>query len=146
MPLHLEIVTAERMVYTDEVDMVIAPAWDGEVGILPHHAPLLTALQVGELRVKKGGTEQSLVIAGGFLEVSNGRVTILADAAEHAEEIDLARAEEARKRAADSLANRTNIESDLASQAAMRRATIRLRVASRHRRGGINAPSPESGA
>ena len=58
------------MVYEDDVDMVIAPAWDGEVGILPHHAPLLTTLQVGELRVKKGGVEQSLVIAGGFMEVS----------------------------------------------------------------------------
>lgn len=146
MPLHLEIVTAEKMVYQDDVDMVIAPAADGEVGILPHHAPLLTTLQVGELRVKKGGSEQSLLIAGGFMEVSNGRVTVLADAAEHAEDIDVQRAEEARRRAQDSLANRTNVESELAAQAAMRRATVRIRIARSRRGGNVNSPSPESRA
>ena len=146
MPLHLEIVTAEKMVYQDDVDMVIAPAADGEVGILPHHAPLLTTLQVGELRVKKGGSEQSLLIAGGFMEVSNGRVTVLADAAEHAEDIDVQRAEEARRRAQDSLANRSNVESELVAQAAMRRATVRIRIARSRRGGNINSPSPESRA
>ncbi|MDQ2807654.1 MAG: F0F1 ATP synthase subunit epsilon [Chloroflexota bacterium] len=146
MPLHLEIVTAEKLVYQDDVDMVIAPAADGEVGILPHHAPLLTALQVGELRVKKGGSEESLLIAGGFMEVSNGRVTVLADAAERAEEIDVQRAEESRRRAQESLANRTNVESELAAQAAMRRATVRIRIARSRRGGNVNAPSPESRA
>ncbi len=146
MPLHLEIVTAEKMVYQDDVDMVIAPAADGEVGILPHHAPLLTTLQVGELRVKKGGSEQSLLIAGGFMEVSNGRVTVLADAAEHAEDIDVQRAEEARRRAQESLANRSSGESELAAQAAMRRATVRIRIARSRRGGNVNAPSPESRA
>ena len=146
MPLHLEIVTAEKLVYQDDVDMVIAPAADGEVGILPHHAPLLTTLQVGELRVKKGGSEQSLLIAGGFMEVSNGRVTVLADAAEHAEDIDVQRAEEARRRAQESLANRSNVESELAAQAAMRRATVRIRIARSRRGGNINSPSPESRA
>ncbi len=146
MPLHLEIVTAEKMVYQDDVDMVIAPAWDGEVGILPHHAALLTILQVGELRVKKGGSEQSLVIAGGFMEVSNGRVTVLADAAEHAEDIDVQRAEEARRRAQDSLTNRANVESELAAQAAMRRATVRIRIARSRHGGNVNAPSAESRA
>src|SRR3954447_1078689 len=106
MPLHLEIVTAERVVYQDDVDMVIAPAWNGTVGILPHHAPLLTTLQIGELLVRKGGAEQALVIAGGFLEVNADRVTVLADSAEHAEEMDAQRAEEARRRAQESLANR----------------------------------------
>jgi len=147
MPLHLEIVTAEKMVYQDDVDMVIAPAADGEVGILPHHAPLLTTLQVGELRVKKGGSEQSLLIAGGFMEVSNGRVTVLADAAEHAEDIDVQRAEEARRRAQESLANRSSDgESELAAQAAMRRATVRIRIARSRRGGNVNSPSPESRA
>ncbi|MDQ3931013.1 MAG: ATP synthase F1 subunit epsilon, partial [Chloroflexota bacterium] len=80
MPLQLEIVTAERVVFTDDnIDMVIAPSVDGEVGILPHHSPLLTILQIGELRVKKGADEQSIVVAGGFMEVLNGKVTILAD-------------------------------------------------------------------
>lgn len=143
MPLHLEIVTAERVVYQDDVDMVIAPAWDGTVGILPHHAPFLTTLQIGELVVRKAGAEQVLVIAGGFLEVSANNVTILADAAEHAEEIDVQRAEEARRRAQESLANRATTESDASAYAAMRRATIRLRVA-RGRR--LRNQPPESGA
>ncbi|MGI8587918.1 MAG: F0F1 ATP synthase subunit epsilon [Chloroflexia bacterium] len=129
MPLRLQVVTAERMVYEDDVDMVIAPAWDGLIGILPHHVALLTVLQVGELVVKKGGSEQSLVIDGGFLEVSADRVTVLADAAEHAEEIDIQHAEEARRRAQQLLAAGTGGEPDAAAQMAMRRAVVRLRVA-----------------
>jgi len=140
MPLHLEIVTAERVVYQDDVDMVIAPAWNGTVGILPHHAPLLTTLQIGELLVRKGGAEQALVIAGGFLEVNANRVTILADFAEHAEEIDVQRAEEARRRAQESLTNRgSSSEGDIEARAALRRASFQLRVA-RNRRS--NAPPP----
>ncbi len=135
MPLTLEIVTAERLVFSDDnVDMVVAPSVDGEVGILPHHAPLLTLLQIGELRVKKGTDEQSIVIAGGFLEVLNNRVTILADVAERAEEIDAAAAEDARRRAQDALATR-GATSDLANaEAAMRLASLRLRVGQRRRR------------
>ncbi len=135
MPLTLEIVTAERLVFSDDnVDMVVAPSVDGEVGILPHHAPLLTLLQIGELRVKKGADEQSIVIAGGFLEVLNNRVTVLADVAERAEEIDAAAAEDARRRAQDALANR-GAAADLASaEAAMRLASLRLRVGQRRRR------------
>ncbi|MDQ3706100.1 MAG: F0F1 ATP synthase subunit epsilon [Chloroflexota bacterium] len=135
MPLTLEIVTAERLVFSDDnVDMVVAPSVEGEVGILPHHAPLLTLLQIGELRVKKGADEQSIVIAGGFLEVLNNRVTILADVAERAEEIDAAAAEDARRRAQDALANR-GATADLANaEAAMRLASLRLRVGQRRRR------------
>ncbi|HEX8219022.1 MAG TPA: F0F1 ATP synthase subunit epsilon [Chloroflexia bacterium] len=135
MPLTLEIVTAERLVYSDDnVDMVVAPSVDGEVGILPHHAPLLTLLQIGELRVTKGSDEQSIVIAGGFLEVLNNKVTVLADVAERAEEIDAAAAEDARRRAQDALANR-GATADLASaEAAMRLASLRLRVGQRRRR------------
>src|SRR3982751_6210779 len=107
MPLRLEIVTAERVVFEDDnVDMVIAPSVDGQVGIPPRHAPLLTVLQVGELRVCKGNDEQSIVVAGGFMEVLNNKVTILADAAERSEEIDVASAEEARHRAEATLANK----------------------------------------
>ena len=135
MPLTLEIVTAERLVFSDDnVDMVVAPSVDGEVGILPHHAPLLTLLQIGELRVTKGADEQSIVIAGGFLEVLNNRVTVLADVAERAEEIDAAAAEDARRRAQDALANR-GATADLANaEAAMRLASLRLRVGQRRRR------------
>jgi len=84
------VVTAERLVYSDDVDVVVAPGVDGELAVLPHHAPLMTMLQPGELRVRKGDEEVLLVVTGGFLEVRPDRVTVLADAAERAEEIDAA--------------------------------------------------------
>jgi F-type H+-transporting ATPase subunit epsilon len=136
MPLTLEIITAERVVLQDDnVDMVVAPSVDGEVGILPNHAPLLTVLEIGELRVKKGADEQSIVVAGGFLEVLEDKVTILADVAERQEEIDVASAEEARTRAQTALTTRDQDTADLAAaQAAMRLAALRLRVGTRGRR------------
>ena len=103
MPIRLEIVTPERAVLTDDVDMVIAPASEGYVGILPHHAPLLTTLGPGELRIKKGGVETSLAVFGGFMDVRPDRVVVLTEAAEHAEEIDESRAEAARARARETL-------------------------------------------
>lgn len=134
MALSLEIVTAERVVLTDDnIDMVIAPSVDGEVGILPHHVPLLTILQIGELRVRKGADEQSIVVAGGFMEVLHDKVTVLADAAERSEEINIAAAEEARTRAEQDMANRGNVDT-AASEAAMRFATLRIRVGNRRRR------------
>ena len=135
MPLRLEMVTAERVVLEEDVDMVIAPAVDGQVGILPHHAPLLTILRLGELRVRRGGTEQELIVTGGFMEVLNDKVTILADAAERIEEIDVAGAEEARRRAADALANRQAGVDTAAAELAMRRAVVRLSIARRRRVG-----------
>jgi F-type H+-transporting ATPase subunit epsilon len=136
MPLTLEIVTAERQVLVDDnVDMVVAPSIEGEVGILPNHAPMLTLLQTGELRIKKGADEQSIIVSGGFLEVLENRVTVLADVAERSEEIDVAAAEEARTRAQSALTNRDRDGADLeAAQAAMRLAALRLRVGSRSRR------------
>ena len=104
--LKLDIVTAERVVYSAEVDEVIAPGVEGQLGILPHHAPLMTTLQAGELRVKKGGAEDIMAISGGFLEVRPDRVIVLADAAERAEEIDVARAEAAKQRAEERLRDR----------------------------------------
>jgi len=145
MPLRLELVTAERVVLEEDADMVIAPAADGQVGILPHHAPLLTTLRPGELRVRRGGVEQELVVTGGFMEVLNDKVTILADAAERVEEIDLARAEEARQRAAEALANRQAGGDTAAAELAMRRAVVRLSVARRRRRVG-GSPDRGSGA
>ncbi|HET9494573.1 MAG TPA: F0F1 ATP synthase subunit epsilon [Chloroflexia bacterium] len=135
MPLTLEIVTAERQVLAeDDVDMVVAPAIDGEVGILPHHAPLITVLQIGELRLKKGSDEQSIIIAGGFLEVLNDKVTILADVAERVEEIDVAAAEQARSRAEETLRNREQLGDSAGAEAALRLATLRLRVGTRRKR------------
>lgn len=101
MPIHLEIVTAERVVLSDDVDMINAPTRDGRVGILPRHAPLLTILEPGELDIIKGGERTPFAISGGFMEVLPTRVTILADTVERADEIDEARAEEARRLAAE---------------------------------------------
>ncbi|MFC1864528.1 F0F1 ATP synthase subunit epsilon [Chloroflexota bacterium] len=133
-PVKLDIVTAERLVYSEEVDIVIAPGIEGQLGILPHHAPLMTILQVGELQVMKGGEEFSMAISGGFLEVRPDRVIVLADAAERADEIDLARAEEAKRRAQQLLSHVTS-EVDVArAEAALRRSLIRLKVGERRRR------------
>ncbi|MEA2639527.1 MAG: F-type H+-transporting ATPase subunit epsilon [Chloroflexota bacterium] len=136
MPLHIEIVTAERQVLADEVDMVIAPATEGTIGILPHHAPLLTALYPGMMVLKKDGTEEVLAIGGGFLQVSHDRVLVLADAAERAEELDEARAQEARARAEAALrdAPRSNALEAAEARAALRRSLVRLNVAQRRRR------------
>ena len=132
--IRLDIVTAERVVYSEEVDVVIAPGVVGQLGILPHHTPLMTTLEVGELVVRKGGEEFSLVISGGFLEVRPDRVIVLADAAERAEEIDLARAEEAKRRAEDWLGRPTpDINVDQA-EAALRRSLMRLKVGEKRRR------------
>ncbi len=128
-PLRLEIVTAERQIFAEDVDMVIAPGIEGELGILPHHAPLLTPLKPGELRIKKSGEEILMAVTGGFLEVLPDRVTILADAAERAEEIDLARAEAARQRAQQRVAGQAVEIDRTRAMAAMARATARLRVA-----------------
>lgn len=134
--LRVEIITAERVVLREEVDMVVAPGIEGQLGILPHHAPLLTTLAVGELRLKKGDEEISLAITGGFLEVQPDRVVILADAAERAEEIDLARAEMAKKRAEERLVRRT-AEVDMArAEVALRHSLIRLKIAEKRRRKG----------
>jgi F-type H+-transporting ATPase subunit epsilon len=137
MPIRLEVVTPERAVLTDDVDMVIAPASEGYVGILPHHAPLLTTLGPGELRVKKGGAESSLAIFGGFMDVRPDRVVILTDAAEHAEDIDAARAEAARTRARQALESGTTGAEEARARASLERAMVRLRVSERRRRRSV---------
>ncbi|MFC1977978.1 F0F1 ATP synthase subunit epsilon [Chloroflexota bacterium] len=134
MSIKLDIVTAERAVFSEEVDVVVAPGVQGQLGILPHHTPLMTTLQAGELRVRKGGEEFSLVISGGFLEVRPDRIIVLADAAERAEEIDLARAEEAKRRAQEYL-GRPTPEIDVArAEASLRRSMARLKVGEKRRR------------
>jgi len=133
--IRLDIVTAERVVYSDDVDVVIAPGVEGQLGILPHHAPLMTTLQPGELRVRKGGEESSLAISGGFLEVRPDRIIVLADAAERAEEIDIARAEEAKRRAEQRLADRHALGLDEhRAEAALRRSLCRLQVVQKRRK------------
>jgi F-type H+-transporting ATPase subunit epsilon len=132
--IRFEIVTAERVIYSDDVDIVIAPGIEGQMAILPSHAPLLTMLQPGELVVRKEGEETAIFVSGGFLEVMQNRVTILADTAERAEEIDIERAEEAKRRAEERLKEHLP-EMDLArAEIALRRALTRIKVAERRRR------------
>ena len=135
MPLHLEVITPERKVYEDDVDMVIAPGSEGYLGILPHHAPLLTALGPGEFRVKKGAGEEVLAVFGGFMDVRGDRVTVLTEAAEHVEEIDVQRAQQARERAQAALqAGPMSAADEQRARAALQRALVRMRVSERRRR------------
>jgi F-type H+-transporting ATPase subunit epsilon len=132
--IRLEIVTAEGVVFSDDVDLVVAPGIEGQLGILPHHTPLMTMLQPGELRVRKDGEEFYLVISGGFLEVRPDRVIVLADACERAEEIDVARAEEAKSRAEERLKEHASDLDVARAEAALRRAVTRLEVVQRRRK------------
>jgi F-type H+-transporting ATPase subunit epsilon len=134
VPIKIDVVTAEKMVYSDQVDMVIAPGSEGELGILPHHTPLMTMLKPGELLLKKGTEEVSLAVSGGFLEIRPDRVIVLADAAERAEEIDAARAEAARKRAEESLAHITSEVDRARTEAALLRAITRLHIVEKRKR------------
>ena len=136
MPIHLEVITPERRVYEDDVDMVIAPGSEGYLGILPHHAPLLTSLGPGEFRVKKGGVEEVLAVFGGFMDVRPDRVIVLTDAAEPAEEIDTARAQAARNRAQEALAQAATLSAadEARARTELQRALVRLRVSERRRR------------
>ena len=132
--IKLEIITAERQVYSDDVNTVVAPGVEGELGILPHHAPLITMLKPGEVLIRKDSEETYLFVSGGFLEVRPDKIIILADASERCEEIDVERAEAAKHRAEESLKTRVP-EVDVAqTQAALLRALLRLRIAERRRR------------
>jgi len=132
--LRLEIVTAERTVFADDVSEVVAWGVEGQLGILPHHAPLMTMLQPGDLLIKKDDEEHYLAISGGFLEVRPDKVIILADACERAEEIDVERAEAARHRAEEILKTRPPEMDTAAAEAALRRSLARIKVAERRRR------------
>jgi len=127
--LHVEVVTAERKLYSGEATLVSAPGSDGRLGVLPRHAAMLALLKEGELRIELNDAEEPIFVSGGFLEVSDNRVIVLADTAEHAEEIDEARAQEARRRAEESLANADSDTDRAALQAALARAMTRIRVA-----------------
>jgi F-type H+-transporting ATPase subunit epsilon len=129
MPIQLEIVTAERVVYSDEVDLVSAPTRDGRVGILPRHAPLLTVLEPGELDIVKDGQRTPFAVSGGFMEVLPTRVTILADTVERADEIDLERAERARALAEERMQLAQTERDQLIAEAKLRKELARMRVA-----------------
>ena len=142
MPMILEIITAERQVFSDEVDMVVAPGIDGQLGILPRHAPLMTMLKPGALTVRKAGEEDMYVaVSGGFMEVLGNRVSILADACERSDEIDEERAQQAVQRAQERLANRSEDMELERAMASLKRAQVRVDLVRRRRpRGGQPPP------
>jgi F-type H+-transporting ATPase subunit epsilon len=136
MPIRVEIVTQERMVFEDDVDAVNLPGSEGRLGILPNHAPLLTTLDFGEVIVRKGGEEQYFAVGGGFAEVQPEKVIVLADSAERADEIDIERAQAARERAEQLMKEGVPDDPDRYAQirASLQRAQIRIDVARRRRR------------
>jgi F-type H+-transporting ATPase subunit epsilon len=135
MPLTVEIVTVERKVLEESgIDEVIAPGIEGQLAVLPQHAAFMTMLAPGELILKKGTEEIPFAVTGGFFEVLKDKVIVLADAAERADEIDVARAEEARERARLAIERRETTEDLAMAAAALQRAMIRLRVAENRRR------------
>jgi F-type H+-transporting ATPase subunit epsilon len=137
MTIRCEIVSQDRTVFQDDVDIVILPGVAGEMGILPHHAPVLTILKYGVIKIRKGGKEELFAVAGGMAEVQPTIITILADAAENIEDIDVTRAKAAKKRAEDALANiKPDEDQDayLKMEAALRRSNLRLDVARRYRK------------
>ncbi len=137
MPLLLEIVTPERLAYRDEVDLVLVPGSDGVLGILPHHAPLVSTLGVGELRIRKGGVEETFAIVGGFVQVRPDKVVVMAETADLASEIDLEKAQEARREAERALETGYHEGADLAAaRASLQQALLRVRVAERRHREG----------
>ena len=133
MPTHLQIIALDRIAYEDDVDIVVLPGEEGQLGVLPRHARIVTLLQPGEVLTRKSGEETSLAISGGFAQIGPESVTILSDAAEYAEDIDMSRAEEARRRAQERIVeSRGAPELDMArAEAALLRSLTRIRVAER---------------
>lgn len=142
MPLQLEIVTPERLAYSDTVDSVVLPGSEGEMGVLPHHAPLLATLGIGELRIRKGGTEEAFAIIGGFVQVRPDKVVVMAETADMASEIDVEKAQEARREAERALESGFHEGADLSlARAQLQQALLRIRLAERRHREGPRRPA-----
>jgi len=135
MSIRCEIVSQDRQVFSGDADMVIVPGIEGEMGILPNHAPLLSTLKFGILRVRYLGQEQIFTIAGGVIEVQPDLVTVMADAAENVQEIDISRAEAAKRRAEEILKQGPPPDTDsyLKIESALRRSNLRLEAVKRYR-------------
>ena len=137
MPIKLEIVTPERLVFDETVDGVTLPGSEGELGVLPHHAPLVSTLGVGELHIRSGGNEEWFAIVGGFVQVLPDKVVVMAETADMASEIDLEKAAEARRDAERALESGYHEGADLSTaRAALQAALLRERVAQRRHREG----------
>jgi F-type H+-transporting ATPase subunit epsilon len=145
MSIRCEIVSQDRVVFQGDADMVILPGSGGEMGVLPHHAPVLTTLKFGVIRVRRGGTDLVFAVAGGVAEVQPDLITVLADAAENVEEIDVHRAEFARKRAEEALTKGVPQQTDalLSIEAALRRSNLRLDVVRRYRKSQARFPGQQ---
>lgn len=148
MPIRCEIVSQDRLVYEGDADIVILPGSLGEMGILPGHAPLLSTLELGVIRVRHGDQEDVFTVTGGFVEVQPDIVTIMADASENVEDIDIQRAEEAMDRASKLLADEEPIDPDsyLRIQAALKRSSLRLKTAEQYRKRGQRSRPPGMGS
>ena len=147
MPIRCEIVSQDRLVFEGEADIVQVPGSLGEMGILPGHAPLLSTLELGVIRVKNGEDEEVFTVTGGFIEVQPDIVTIMADAAEHVDDIDVDRAEEAMERAKELLASEhpVDVETTLRIEAALRRSSLRLKSAEQYRKRSQRSRPPGMG-
>lgn len=145
MTIRCEIVSQDRTVFAGDVDIVVLPGAAGEMGILPKHAPVLTTLKYGVVKVRKAGHEDVFTVAGGVAEVQPDIVTILADAAENVQEIDTARAEAARVRAEEALKAGASQDTDayLAMEAALRKSNLRLDAVRRYRQNSRNPYSEQ---
>lgn len=134
MNLFLEIITPVKVVYKDEISEVIVPTVNGEIAILPNHVNLLTQINPGELIIKKGSSQQYLAITGGFLEVNDNKVSVLADYAVRAQDIEIARANEAKKRAEKVMSEKATDNELRVAQGELIKAILELKVATRHKR------------
>ncbi|HVF69371.1 MAG TPA: F0F1 ATP synthase subunit epsilon [Xanthomonadales bacterium] len=133
--MFLQIITPEKTVFNEEIDEILVPTDKGQIGILPHHINLVTSLTHGEMIIKANGKDRVLAVTGGFLEIKNNKVTILADYAEHAENINTQQALEAKNRAEEILKNKKDIlpqEDLIRAQAELRRALLELNIAEGH--------------
>jgi len=148
MPIRCEIVSQDRLVFEGEADIVIVPGSLGEMGILVGHAPLLSTLELGVIRVKNGDQEEVFTVTGGFVEVQPDIVTIMADAAENVEDIDIKRAEEAMERASKLLTDESPTDPDtyLRIQSAFKRSSLRLKTVEQFRKRGARSRPPGMGS
>ncbi len=148
MTIRVEIVSQDRLVYEGEADIVTAPSVEGEIGVLPDHAPLIAILALGVIKVQRGEQEEVFTVTGGFIEVQPDIVTIMAEASEHVAEIDVERARRARERAKETLEKERppDTESYLKIQAALRRSRLRLDVVEKYRKRRRRSRPPGMGS
>lgn len=132
--LHLEIVTPERLVYSNDVDMVVVPGSEGDLGILPHHISVFTKIKPGEMKVKNGEEEEYVAVTGGFLDFSNSKATILADYAIKSDDIEIAAVEGAMKKAEEAMKEKKNEAGFALAEAELRKAILQLQIAERRKK------------